>query len=250
MMGKKSIGIIPARYESTRLPGKPLVDIGGKSLIYHVWKAASQSKLIDKVIVATDDERIADACRQFGAECCMTDKGLKSGSDRIIAALKMQNEHYDYIVNVQGDEPFVTGELIDGLIQKTMETSADVGTVVTGIKDNSELFDTSTVKVVLRNDDTALYFSRSVIPYIRDVNKDEWLSYTNFWKHIGIYCYTHQALLKFGKLPQSSLEITEKLEQLRLMQNGEQFVCMKTNIFLYGVDTKEDLEKVRDIIQK
>jgi 3-deoxy-manno-octulosonate cytidylyltransferase (CMP-KDO synthetase) len=249
MKEKKTIGIIPARYDSTRLPGKPLADVNGEPLIYYVWKAASESQLLNKVIIATDDERIKNACMEFGAECIMTDKNLQSGSDRIIAALTLLDEHYDYIINIQGDEPFIRSELIDALIRKTMESLADVGTVITGINTREELFDASTVKVVLRNDDTALYFTRSAIPFVRDKKEKEWLDSSVFWKHIGIYCYTYQALMRFGELAQSDLEIAEKLEQLRLLQDGAKYVCLKTNIPLYGVDTKEDLEKVNSIMR-
>ena len=173
MKEKKTIGIIPARYDSTRLPGKPLADVNGEPLIYYVWKAASESQLLNKVIIATDDERIKNACMEFGAECIMTDKNLQSGSDRIIAALTLLDEHYDYIINIQGDEPFIRSELIDALIRKTMESLADVGTVITGINTREELFDASTVKVVLRNDDTALYFTRSAIPFVRDKKENQ-----------------------------------------------------------------------------
>ncbi len=250
MIGKSAIGIIPARYDSTRLPGKPLADINGKPLIYYVWKAASASQLLERVIIATDDDRIEYACKEFGAECIMTPKNINSGSDRIIYALNSLNEHYDYIVNIQGDEPFITGKLIDELLRKTIESDADVGTVISEIDNIDELVDVSTVKVVLRNDDSALYFSRSLLPYPRDARPEDRLSIGQFWKHIGIYCYAHQALLRFGELPQSELEIMEKLEQLRLLQNGAKYICMKTEIPLFGVDTKNDLEKVRQIMNK
>ena len=249
MIKEKVIGIIPARYESTRLPGKPLADINGKPLIYHVWKAATQSALLNKVVIATDDERIEAACRQFGAECIMTSHDIKSGSDRIIQALNSINEFYDYIVNIQGDEPFITGELIDSLILKTINSGADVGTIIKKIDESGEIFDSSVVKVVIDNKDFALYFSRSPIPHLRDINENQWSDNHDFYKHIGIYCYNNQSLLKFGKLPQSDLEIAEKLEQLRLMQAGAKYICLKTNIPLYGVDTKEDLEKVRKLMK-
>ena len=244
----KAIGIIPARYGSTRLPGKPLVDIGGIPLICRVWNAASSSKLLDSVIIASDDERIKQVCTASAAPTVMTSGDIKSGSDRIIAALDSIDGEYDYIVNIQGDEPFITGELIDTLLRKTIDSGADVGTVVCKIENKEELFDSSVVKVVLRTDDTALYFSRSLVPYVRDANADDLPGEATFWKHIGIYCYKREALLKFGKLPQSDLEIAEKLEQLRLLQDGASYVCLKTDIPLYGVDTKEDLEKVREIL--
>ena len=250
MINKKAIAVIPARYDSTRLPGKPLADINGMPLIYYVWKAATDSKLLDKVLIATDDKRILDACSEFGAECVTTPNNIPSGSDRIVYAVKALDEFYDYIINVQGDEPLITGELIDRLLQKTIETDADVGTIVKKIEDNEEIFDSSVVKVVMQNNGTALYFSRSPIPNVRDANESNWSSSMEFWKHIGIYCYHNQALLKFGELPQTDLEKAEKLEQLRLLQNGATYVCLKTDIPLYGVDTKEDMEKVRKIIKR
>ena len=244
------IGIIPARFKSQRLPGKPLADILGKPLIYYVWRAASDSELLDKVLIATDDERIRDACKEFGAECILTPKNIKSGSDRVIFALNTCKENYDYIVNIQGDEPFITGQLIDELIKKTKETAADVGTVITRIKNNEEVFDESVVKVVLRSDDTALYFSRSPLPFLRDVPQAEWLDKTAFWKHIGIYCYSKTALARFGDLPQSELEKAEKLEQLRLLQDNAKYVCLQTDLDLTGVDTPTDLEKARTMMKE
>ncbi len=245
-----AIGIIPARYKSQRLPGKPLAEIHGRPLIYWVWNAAKQSALLSKILIATDDERILDTCRQFGADCIMTPDDIKSGSDRIIYALNNIDESYDYIVNIQGDEPFITGELIDSLIKKTDETGADIGTVVSPIKDRKEIFDESVVKVVLRSDDTALYFSRSPVPHLRDVPTEEWLETTDFWKHVGIYCYTRKALERFATLAQSALEIAEKLEQLRLLQNGADYICLKTELNLTGVDTPGDLETVRKIMNE
>jgi len=250
MIKEKIIGIIPARYDSQRLPGKPLVDINGKPLIYHVWKAAKQSKFLNKILIATDDKRIEKVCRQFNAECVMTSNDIKSGSDRIIQALQSLNEFYDYIVNIQGDEPLITGQLIDSLILKTIDTQADVGTIISKINDKDELFNPSVVKIVIDDNDFALYFSRSPIPFIRDISEEQWLAAHTFYKHIGIYCYNNQSLLKFGKLPQSDLEKAEKLEQLRLMQAGAKYISLKTNIPLYGVDTKEDLEKVRKIMKE
>jgi len=249
MMGKKIIGIIPSRYESTRLPGKPLVDILGKPMIYHVWKAASQSKHLSKVIVATDDIRILETCRKFGADCVMTSSDIQSGSDRILEAFRGLNEHYDYIINIQGDEPLITPELIDALIVKTTASKADVGTVVKRIDNIDDLFDSNVVKVVLKDDDTALYFSRSPIPYNRDEKPTRWLQSGIYLKHIGIYCYAQQALLKFGQTPQSALEKSESLEQLRLMGNGASYVCLLTDLELMGVDTPDDVKRA-EILMK
>jgi len=249
MIDKKVIGIIPARYKSSRLPGKPLADLNGNPIIYHVWKAAHSAENLHKVIVATDDIRIADACKEFGASVIMTDENINSGTDRIIQALKSLNKHYDYIVNIQGDEPFITPVLIDKLVEKTVASSADVGTLVVKIKTRDELFDNNVVKVVIRQDNTALYFSRSPIPYYRGYPPTKWLSKTNYFKHIGIYTYSHQALLKFAYLERSELEISEQLEQLRLLQGGASYICIETDADLISIDTQEDLERAKEFFK-
>lgn len=248
MIDKKVIGIIPARYKSTRLPGKPLADLHGKPVICHVWNAARSAENLHKVIVATDDTRIADTCKQFGASSIMTAENINSGTDRIIQAFNSLNEHFDYIVNIQGDEPFITPELIDKLIEQTLMSSADVGTLITKVNNYDELFDKNIVKVVLRQDNTALYFSRSPIPFYRDCPPTKWLSKTNYYKHIGIYAYSHQALLKFAYLERSELEIAEQLEQLRLLQAGAKYICIETDTDLISIDTPEDLERAKELM--
>lgn len=250
MLGKNVIGIIPARFASTRLPGKPLISIMGKPLIQHVWESASESVHLSKVIVATDNEQIYETCQDFGADCIMTSSEIKSGSDRIISVIKNINEHFDFIVNLQGDEPLISGELIDELIIITIKSQAEVGTVIKKIDNIEELFDSNVVKVVLRDDDTALYFSRSPIPFNRENKSTKWLKTGTYWKHVGVYCYTHQSLLRFGEMPRSHLEKIESLEQLRLMENGARYICLKTDLELHGVDTPADVEKVEDLLNK
>lgn len=249
MTDKKVIGIIPARFKSSRLPGKPLADLNGKPMIYYVWNAACSAENLNHVLVATDDIRIDDACKQFGADSIMTNENIHSGTDRIIEALKSLNEHYDYIVNIQGDEPFITPELIDKLVAQTVSSSSDVGTLVTKIKNYEELFDNNVVKVVLRQDKTALYFSRSPIPFFRDCPPTKWLSQTNYYKHIGIYAYSHQALLKFAYLERSELEMSEQLEQLRLLQAGESYICIETDADLISIDTPQDLKRAKEYLK-
>ena len=243
------IAIIPARMQSTRLPGKPLADINGKPLIYHVWNAVCQSHKLRRVIIATDDEKIADACLSFGAEFVMTPSDIASGTDRIIAALRILNEDADYIINIQGDEPLITSQLIDRVINETVLSGAHVGTVISPITTNDELFNPSVVKVVLDSESNALYFSRNPIPYMRDTDQEDWLKHTAYWKHIGIYAYSFPALERFAELPVSDLEATEKLEQLRLIQDNSIYRCIKTDDLLIGVDTPEDLERVREIMK-
>jgi 3-deoxy-manno-octulosonate cytidylyltransferase (CMP-KDO synthetase) len=245
----KAVGIIPARLASTRLPDKPLVDICGKSLIQHVWESVSSSLLMDRIVIAVDNELVAEQCLKMGAKYIMTPPSLPSGTDRVAYTCKAIGLNYDIIVNIQGDEPFLTGEIIDDLIVKFAATNADVGTLIKKINSTEELDDKSVVKVVLRKDGTAMYFSRSAIPFIRDAKPSDKINDFVFWKHIGIYAYRREALQTFTELPVSKLEQAEKLEQLRLMENGAKYYCVETSADLIGIDTKEDLERVRKIIQ-
>ncbi len=251
----KIIGIIPARYASTRLPAKPLVDICGLPMLIRVWQNVSQAKLLDKVIIATDDERILHICKQFGAEAVLTSPDLPSGTDRIYAAYQALCCKESIVVNIQGDEPLLTGETIDKLLYNFKLSNSDVGTIVTPIKHADDIFNPSCVKVVLDNNDNAMYFSRSPIPYIRSVAKEQWLDYgrehgINFWKHTGVYAYKINILEKFIGSPQSMYEIMESLEQLRLLEHAAKFFCFKSDDTLAGVDTPEDLALVSTIINQ
>jgi 3-deoxy-manno-octulosonate cytidylyltransferase (CMP-KDO synthetase) len=241
------VAVIPARYSSVRLPGKPLLDIGGKPLLYWVWKSAIESQMISRIIVATDDTRIEEKCREFGAECVLSPSELQSGSDRVMYVCRMLGLDADIITNIQCDEPMITGQLLDNLINSFIDSDADAGTLIKRIYDYEDLYNPSVVKVVLRNDYSAMYFSRNSIPYLRDVKKYEWLNNEAYWKHIGIYVYKRSALERFVELPQSNLEKSEKLEQLRLLQAGMRIHCVETELELFGVDTSEDLAKTRRI---
>ncbi len=245
----KAVGIIPARYASKRLPGKPLVDIAGKTLIHRVYEAVSSSKLLSRIIAATDDPRIADECGQFNIEFVMTPAKLPSGTDRIAHAYKELGLDHEIIVNIQGDEPFLSGDIIDDLLKKFYKSGADVGTLIKKIQSKEELFSPSVVKAALAKDNIALYFSRNAIPFIRNINHEEWLSHHTFWKHIGIYAYRIESLLRFTELPQSELEKKEKLEQLRLLEDGASYFCVQTEAELQGVDTLDDVKKVRRMFQ-
>ncbi|MGE5479541.1 MAG: 3-deoxy-manno-octulosonate cytidylyltransferase [Chloroflexota bacterium] len=238
----RAIGVIPARYASTRLPGKPLARLAGIPLIERVWRAATHSRELADVVVATDDERIADFCRSIGARYAMTPSELPSGTDRIYAALQSYGGEWDVAVNIQGDEPLITGEMIDSLVAALEENVADVATFVSSIKTSEELSDPSCVKVVLNCRSEAMYFSRSIIPCVRDAELPDWINRFKFFKHIGIYAYKMAALEKFVGLPPSSLEIAEKLEQLRLLEQGAVFLCLETRRKLIGIDTPEDVE--------
>jgi len=234
--------IIPARYASTRLPGKPLIEVNGKSIIQWVYEKAKGSKLADKVIVATDDTRIFDEVKAFGGEVMMTSPHHNSGSDRIFEVMSA-NPEIEIAVNVQGDEPLITPESIDEAINALLsDKTADISTLAREIDAEEEVSNPNVVKVVFDNNQNALYFSRSPIPYIR--NKNESKTYA----HIGLYAYRKEALTKMTNLPQSSLELTESLEQLRALQNG---MKIKTQIVDYkpiGIDTPEDVEEFKKIV--
>lgn len=243
------LGIIPARYSSTRLPGKVLVDINGKPMLQRVWEAACRSKHLSRIIIATDDEKIENLCFNIGAEYVMTPKDLSSGTERAIYAYKLLNEDSEIILNIQGDEPLITGDLIDDLIESFIVRNADVGTLVKRIDNNEDIFNPSIVKVTLNNESNALYFSRSPIPYLRDYPETEWHKVHTFWKHIGIYIYKTNSFLNFNVLANSELDKLEQLEQLRYLQNGYNINCVETDKNLISIDTYEDLEKVRAFLQ-
>ena len=245
-----AIGFIPARFDSERLPGKPLIEIAGKALLQRVWEGASRSSLLRSIIIATDDPRIAELCDYMGAEYIMTPQNIFSGTDRIIYAYKMIGEEADIIVNIQGDEPLITGNIIDKLVIETSRNLCDVGTIVRRIDTEEELINPNVVKVALRDDLRALYFSRSIIPYVRDADLHEFAKNAVFHKHIGIYAYTHRSLMRFESLTPTVLEIAERLEQLRLMESGAEYFCLEIEDELIGVDTMQDVEKVAEIISK
>ncbi|HBX51073.1 MAG: 3-deoxy-manno-octulosonate cytidylyltransferase [Bacteroidetes bacterium RIFOXYA12_FULL_35_11] len=241
------IGIIPARFASTRFPGKPLADIFGKPMIQHVFEQAS--KAFDTVYVATDDINIFSAVENFGGKAVMTADTHNSGTDRIAEAIEKiiisENSSFDVIINIQGDEPFIQPEQLL-LLQKSFElnTGTQIATLVKPISNLEDLFNTNIPKVTLAKNKTALYFSRSPIPFIRGKENDKWHTAHTFYKHIGIYGYTYDALKKITQLPQSSLEKAESLEQLRWLENGIPIHVEVTDMETLAVDTPEDLEKI------
>ena len=238
------VGVIPARYASTRFPAKALVDIGGKAMVQRVYEQASKSTLLSHVVVATDHQEIEDKVRSFGGNVCMTRKDISSGTDRCFEALTLLEEDFDYVINIQGDEPFINPEQIDSLAA-LLDGETQIATLTRKIDDEDELFDPNVVKVVFNKSNHALYFSRSTIPYLRGKSKDNWLGSANFYKHIGIYGYRADILAKFSSLQTSQLESTESLEQLRWLDNGYQIKVAETEHQSYGVDTPEDLEKLK-----
>ncbi|MEI9920744.1 MAG: 3-deoxy-manno-octulosonate cytidylyltransferase [Bacteroidota bacterium] len=237
------LGIIPARYASTRFPAKPLADIAGKSMVQWVYTQATQSKKINKVIVATDDQRIFDHVKSFGGTVCMTSADHVSGTDRCFEALSKQNEKYDYVINVQGDEPFIAPEQID-LLGDLLDGKTELATLAKKIEDEEALVNPNVVKLVKGLNGEALYFSRATIPYLR--NKVE----HTFFKHIGMYAYRSDILEKITKLPVSKLEKAESLEQLRWLENGFRIKVAETERETIGVDTPEDLEKAVTFLKK
>lgn len=241
----KAIGVIPARWGSTRFEGKVLAKLKGKYLIQHVWERARKSKTIDSVIIAADDEKIVRAAEEFGAKAVMTSKKHVSGTDRIAEAVGPMP--VKVVVNIQGDEPLVDPKLIDHLVQTILDDrSCMMATAVKMIEDKEDLENPNVVKVVIDQNRNALYFSRSVIPFNRDKKKFDDI---NYYKHLGIYAYRKEFLLKFKDLPKSHLESIEKLEQLRVLEAGFKIKTIETNVDTIGVDTPEDLAKVERMIK-
>lgn len=239
----KVLGVIPARFASTRFPGKPLVDIQGKSMIRRVYEQAQKANGLDKVVVATDDERIAEELKSFGGEYIMTGTQHQSGTDRC-AEVARQLPGFDVLINIQGDEPFIDPAQIDLLVSCFADPKVQLATLIKEIHTETELFNHNLPKVVLNARKEAVYFSRQTIPYLRNVEKENWLQAHLFYKHIGIYGYTATVLQEITALPPSSLEIAESLEQLRWIENGYAIQTRVTDIETIAIDTPDDLKKI------
>lgn len=240
----KFIGIIPARYASTRFPGKPLAGMKGKYMIQRVYEQAR--KVLDHVCVATDDDRIFNAVQSFGGEVVMTSAQHRSGTDRCFEAYRTLGGHEDVVINIQGDEPFIKPEQIESLIACFDSPQIQIATLVRPFEASEgyeALANPNSPKVVLNERHEALYFSRSVIPYLRGVEPAEWLARHTYYKHIGMYGYRADVLGQITCLPQSSLELAESLEQLRWLQNGYTIKVGITTQETIGIDTPADLEK-------
>jgi len=237
----KKIIVIPARYASVRLAGKPLLEINGKCLLRWVYERASESKLADRVLIATDDERILRAAAAFGAEVIMTSPTCKSGTDRVYEATRGQDG--DIIVNLQGDEPFIRADMVDTLFSAIEKESLNMATLCCPLLDEKELVDPNTVKVVLDKDGFALYFSRSPIPFIRGQRR------APLYKHIGIYGFGRSFLEQFVSLGKSRLEDTESLEQLRVLENGYRIKVLTTQYDGFGIDTIADLQRAQNLLK-
>lgn len=246
------IGIIPARYASTRFPGKPLAKLGGKYVIQRVYEQVDG--FFDSTVVATDDDRIADAVRDFGGNVVMTSPNHKSGTDRCYEALtKVGEKDFDVVVNVQGDEPFISREQLQSLKDCFEDETTDIATLVKpfSVSDGYEAIENpNSPKVVFNKRMEALYFSRSIIPYIRNEKKEDWINGHKFYKHIGLYAYRANVLREVTSLEQSTLELSESLEQLRWLENGYKIKVGISNIETIGIDTPEDLNRAEEFLSR
>lgn len=248
----QAIGIIPARYNSTRFPGKPLHLIQGVSMIERVYRRAKQANLVSYLVVATDDERIFEHVRQFGGEAIMSSPNHQSGTDRCREVLdiaeKQFERSFDIAVNIQGDEPLIDAQNINVLVDTFSNPNIEISTLKRQIFDKKELFSPNVVKVITDIYNKAIYFSRNPLPFVANMSEDEWLMQHDFYKHIGIYAYRTEILRKITNLATSNLENCEKLEQLRWIENGFSIYAFVTNSDVYSVDVPEDVEKIERLI--
>ena len=250
-VSNKFIGIIPARYASTRFPAKPLAMLGGKTVIERVYQQVVGE--MDDVVVATDDVRIEQAVKSFGGNVVMTSDKHRSGTDRCYEALTKTSGEYDVVVNIQGDEPFIQHQQLQAIKECFLDETVDIATLVRPftVEDGFDaLENANSPKVVVNNRMEALYFSRSIIPFFRGKDKGEmWLKGHTYYKHIGLYAYRTNVLKEITRLPQSSLELVESLEQLRWLENGYKIKVGISEIETIGIDTPEDLAKAEEFLK-
>lgn len=238
--------VIPARYASSRFPGKPLAVLGGKTVIQRVYEQAS--RVLDEVYVATDDERIRKAVMDFGGQAVMTRSDHKSGTDRIQEAVELTGTDADVIINIQGDEPFVQPSQIETLKSLFENPDTQIGTLGKHFESIEAVLNPNSPKIVTDLNGFALYFSRSVIPFIRGCEQADWLTRYPYLKHLGLYAYRREVLSDITRLPQSPLEVTESLEQLRWLENGYRIRVGITDIETVGIDTPEDLRRAEEFL--
>ena len=247
----KFLALIPARYASTRFPAKPLAILGNKPIIQHVYERVSS--IFEDAYVVTDDTRIEECVKAFGGRCVMTGTHHKSGTDRCFEALEKLGAGFDVVVNVQGDEPFIAASQLETIKQCFADAETQIATLVklfTPADGIAALENPNSPKVVLDNNNYAVYFSRSVIPYLRGVEKDEWLSHHTFYKHIGLYAYRAEVLKEITSMPLGVLEQAESLEQLRWLQAGYRIKVGTTDVETIGIDTPEDLERAKNFLEQ
>ncbi|MBN2175968.1 MAG: 3-deoxy-manno-octulosonate cytidylyltransferase [Bacteroidales bacterium] len=240
------LGIIPARYASSRFPGKPLVEIDGKTMIRRVYEQSQKAKSLTDVIVATDDVKIEQEIIGFGGKVMITSTKHRSGTDRcreVIDNLEASGEHYDAVVNIQGDEPFIESQQIDLITECFQDRQTEIATLAKKIQKSSELFSPNVNKVIWNIRGEAIYFSRNPIPFMQNIAKDEWINKGVYYKHIGIYGYRTETLKKITRLEPGRLEIAESLEQLRWIENGFKIVVRETPFDSISIDTPEDLSE-------
>jgi 3-deoxy-manno-octulosonate cytidylyltransferase (CMP-KDO synthetase) len=238
----KILGVIPSRHASTRFPAKPLADIAGKSMIQRVYEQAKKSSELSRVVVATDHSEIFNHVKDFGGEVVMTHEDHPSGTDRCFEALTLLEDDFNYVVNIQGDEPFIKPEQID-LLTALLDGEVYIATLVKKITDIESVVNPNVVKAVVAQNNNALYFSRAAVPFVRNAQPHEWLQSTTFYKHIGMYAYRTDILEKLTKLDVSPLEKAESLEQLRWLDNGYAIKTVETSLETLSVDTPDDLKK-------
>jgi 3-deoxy-manno-octulosonate cytidylyltransferase (CMP-KDO synthetase) len=238
--------LIPARYASTRFPGKPLALLGGKPVIQRVYEQVAS--VLDDACVATDDERIFDCVKNFGGKVVMTRTDHKSGTDRIEEAIEKIGGDYDVIVNIQGDEPFIQKSQIETVCRCFDDEKTQIATLGKPFTDMDAVANPNSPKIVIDNNSFAMYFSRSIIPFVRGKEQAEWLQHYPFLKHLGIYAYRRDVLRQITQLPQSSLEIAESLEQLRWLQNGFKIKVGLTDVETVGIDTPDDLKRAEEFL--
>ena len=243
----KILCVIPARYASTRLPGKPLADIAGKPMIRHVYERASLAKTPDEVLVATDSELVLQAVQDFGGNALLTSPDHPTGTDRLAEVLA-KREDIDVVINVQGDEPFLKTEPLKQLIQvfkNDVDKEISLASLKIRLKEKEEIENPNNVKVITDLQNFAMYFSRSVIPYPRETSVEHF-----YYKHIGVYAFRKEALLKFANLAMTPLEISEKIEAIRYLENGMKIKMIETDFIGVGIDVPEDLEKAKAILSR
>ncbi len=242
----RTIAVIPARMQSTRLPGKMLADIHGHPLIWHVWQRVMQARQIQRVLIATDSEQIQTAAQALGAEVVLTSPDCRSGTERIASILDQIDA--DFVLNVQGDEPLIDPALLDALIERWQITQCEMITPVFRIQNTEELRSPNIVKVARAASGQALYFSRSPVPFFRDAPIEEWLQHCTYWGHTGVYGYRRDVLEHYSAMPESALEHIERLEQLRFLEAGVSIMTMEAAYRSIGVDVQPDLDHVRAIL--
>lgn len=240
----RSIGVIPARYGSSRLPGKPLALIHGKPMVQRVYEQCKQSNALSAVVVATDDERILNAVEEFGGRAVMTKAAHQSGTDRCLEAYQKIDEEYDILLNIQGDEPYISPAQIDLILSCFHQENTEIATLVKLIDKAEDLWNPSKPKVLIDEADFAIYFSRQCIPYLKEHAKEKWFEVFNFYKHIGMYAYRISTLTELCALKPSRLEKAEGLEQLRWLEHAYKIRVAITEEEAFSVDTQQDLDEI------